>query len=484
MRILLQFAPEQSPVHNARLAYAFRLFCSIYGHEPFIGCARDHSPDVTLTYEQNPEDHDSICLTKVDLVRPLSQPAPDPIMFSKNGDQTALFYHPSEECEPDWLAEIFEWVSCADEYSCKQRDLVGRVPFGSAYVGRHGLNLRVPYAAVAMALLQKAIARIKPQASLRPQSPSASVQHFVVNTHDVDFLPKDVVSSSYRLAKNALISLFLYKSGRAAAAQSASAVTVLFGGRDPLDQIALLAQRERSQQTSASYYFLCGGRHRRDGNYSIQSASTLDLMHTLEEAEQMEVGVHGSYRCMEHAENLAAEFDELRGLGFHAIGGRQHWLRFTIPQLVRAVQRADAAYDASIGWPYDSGFRAGACFAFPPYDFESEAPAPFLELPLVVMDGGLRTGNRGTGNHDSTKPQAVAEILAASRHYGWGGISLLWHPTAFGGGQYPPELGDCFWKLLGDGHNSSETWLSAASFVRSVWQRYQNVGLLPGWRWR
>ncbi len=479
MRILLQFASEQSPAHRARLAYAFRLFCSIYGHEPVIGNARDHSPDVMLTYEQNPEDHGSICLTKADLVRPLSQPAPDPIMFSKNGEQTALFYRPSEKREPDWLAEIFEWVSCADEYSCKQRDSVGRVPFGAAYVGRHGLNPRVPYAAVGMALLHKAITRIKPEASRTPQSPSPSTHHFVVNTHDVDFLPNGVVPSSYRLAKNALISLSLYKSGRAAAVQSASAVTVVFGGRDPLEQVAPLAQRERSQQTSASYYFLCGGRHRRDGNYSIQNASTSDLMHLLEETEQMEIGVHGSYRCMEQPENLAAEFDELRGLGFRAIGGRQHWLRFTIPQLVRAVQRADAAYDASIGWPYDMGFRTGACFAFPPYDFEREAPAAFLELPLVVMDGGFRTGN-----HESTGYQAVADILAASRRYGWGGISLLWHPTAFGGGQYPPEVGDCFWKLLGDGHNSSETWLSAASFVRSVWQRYQNVGLLPAWSWR
>lgn len=480
MRVLLQFAPEQSPRHRARLAYAFRLFCSIYGHEAVVGDTRDSSAEVSLTYDQKVPDHRCVCLTQADVVRPLSQAAPNPTTFSKDGEQTFLFYRPLAEREPDWLAEIFEWVSCADEYSCTERDSVGRVPFIAGYVGRHGLNPRVPYAGVAMAFLQKAIARIKPQLSLRPQAPSPSTHHFVINTHDVDFLPRGVMPSSYRLAKNALISLFLHRSGKAALTQSVRAAAVAFGMRDPLDQVALLAGREKSRKTSASYYFLCHRGHRRDGNYSIEEASTTDLMHVLEKTEQMEIGVHGSYCSLEPEENLAAEFNELRQLGFRPLGGRQHWLRFTMPKLVRAVQGADAAYDASIGWPYHVGYRAGACFAFPPYDFEHEAPAGFLELPLVLMDGAtLRTDG-----HEGNGPQAVAETLNLSRRYGWGGISVLWHPTAFGGGQYPPEVGDFYWTLLRDGDSSGETWLSASSFVRTVWQRYENAGLLPPWRWQ
>jgi hypothetical protein len=474
MRILLHFSPHQSPVHRARLEYAFRLFCAIYGHEPVIGEQYD-SADVTLTYIESAEPRDAIYLSNAYAVRPMYQPAPYPKEFVQDRERTVLFYSSSHKREPDWLAEIFEWVSCADEYSVRERDGVGRIPFTASYVGRHNLDPRQPYGAVAMAFLQGAIARLKPQCRLTPQSPSLSTQHFLVNTHDVDFLPSRRRDSCYQLAKNAVISLLLYKSAGVAAAQMKGAMGVAFGARDPLNQIPFLAEEERSQQVTASYYFLSRKEHRRDSNYSIDQSATVSLMHSLEDSGEMEVGVHGSYRSMEQPDGLAAEFDQVRKLGFHPIGGRQHWLRFTVPQLVQAVRRAGAVYDASIGWPDNPGYRAGACFAFPPYDFERESPAPFLEIPLVVMDRTAMASRstRGSG------PDAVSEVLALSRRYGWGGISVLWHPTAFGGGQYPEEVGDFFWNLLDRRMQRAEAWSSAASFVGDVWQRYKDAGLLP-----
>jgi hypothetical protein len=451
------------------------LFCAIYGHEPVIGDEGYQSSDVTLTYTESAQRGDAICLTNGYAVRPMYQPAPYPKDFAQNRGRTVLFYSSSSGREPDWLAEIFEWVSCADEYSVRERDSVGRVPFAASYVGRHELDPGQPYAAVAMAFLQGAIARLKPQCRLKPQSPSLSTHHFLINTHDVDYLPGKRGDSCYRLAKNALISLLFYKSAKAAADQMKRALGVALGACDPLDQIPFLADEERSQQVTASYYFLCRKEHRRDSNYSIDESATVSLMHSLEDNGQMEVGVHGSYRSMEQPDGLATEFDHVRELGFHPIGSRQHWLRFTIPHLVQAVRRAGAAYDASIGWPDNPGYRAGACFAFPPYDFEQEAPAPFLEIPLVVMDRAAVTSrtNQGAGH------EAVSDVLASSRRYGWGGISVLWHPTAFGGGQYPEEVGDFFWNMLDSRIQGAEAWSSAASFVGNVWQRYKDAGLLP-----
>ena len=37
MRILLEFESDSSPVQRARISYAFRLFCAIYGHTPLLG---------------------------------------------------------------------------------------------------------------------------------------------------------------------------------------------------------------------------------------------------------------------------------------------------------------------------------------------------------------------------------------------------------------------------------------------------------------
>jgi hypothetical protein len=203
-------------------------------------------------------------------------------------------------------------------------------------------------------------------------------------------------------------------------------------------------------------------------------------MHSLEGTEGMEIGVHGSYCSMDSLDSLAAEFTDLRQLGFRPLGGRQHWLRFSLAQLLTSMQRADAAYDASIGWPHQMGYRAGACFPFPPYDFEQERPASFLELPLVVMDAAVADAGNGNG----AGSEALAEVMRQSRLYGWGGISVLWHPTAFGGGQYPAEVGEVFWKMVAAAQSLGEAWISAAPFVRTVWKRYESTGLLPTWRWQ
>jgi hypothetical protein len=183
------------------------------------------------------------------------------------------------------------------------------------------------------------------------------------------------------------------------------------------------------------------------------------------EGEGSEIGVHGSYTSLDEPDGLAAEFGRFREQGFEPAGTRQHWLRFTLDRLIPEVEKCGALYDSSLGWADRIGFRAGACFAYPPYDFEHERPAGFLEIPLIVMDQALLSMN------------GASELLAVSRKYGWGGVSFLWHPTAFGGGQLPQEIGRAFWKLL-DENCSDSTWVSAETFVRCVRRHYEAVGLL------
>ncbi|HZP63077.1 MAG TPA: hypothetical protein VFB28_06630, partial [Terriglobales bacterium] len=398
-------------------------------------------------------------------------PAPPPHFYTRGDESTVLFYNALPQLEPDWLGEIFEWVSCADEYSIEKRDRVGRVPFEASYIGRHHLDPLRPYAAIAMRLLQYAITNLCSDACRNSSSPLKFAPHVVVNTHDVDFLPDGRMHSAKRLAKNAVISLLLNKTAGAGVQQLKSAIAVAAGGADPFDQVIGLADRENRNKVSSSFYFLCDHHHRRDSNYRVENQSTQALMHVLH--RNMEVGVHGSYCSADQPAMLADEFAILRRLGFHPLGGRQHWLRFTIPALIRAVEDAGAAYDCSIGWPYTPGFRAGACFAFPPYDWEREHAAPFLEIPLVLMDQAMMPSS------DGSALDRARELLAASRHYGWGGISLLWHPTAFGGGQFPEEIGDCFWTLMKESLRQNDAWMSAGSFVKHVWERYCEAGLLP-----
>jgi hypothetical protein len=479
MRIFLEFAPDQTPIHRRRLTYAFRLFCAIYGHEPVLRPDQAESADVRITY--SPAQSLGSCKPVVQLTnlyRPRSprEPAPAPRQYIQEGEATPVFYLPLPGEHPDWPGEIFEWVSCADEYSIRELDSAQRVPFEASYVGRHNLDPRVPYAAVAMRLLQGALDQAVPGGATGPKSPVESVRHFVVPTHDVDYIPAGRLSAVIRLAKNAVASCLEGKNLGLAIDQAIMAMRRSLNGHDPLDQIPTLVQGEKQRGVSASYYFLPRHRHRRDANYTIDAPGVTELLRSME-ALGLEVGVHGTYTCLDTPVGLAEEYDCVRAHGFHPQGGRQHWLRFTLDRLISGLERSGALYDTSIGWVERIGYRAGACFAFPPYNFEEERPATFIEIPLAVMDLSLRfelgSARNGDGYGD------VAELLAASRRYGWGGVSVLWHPMAFGGGWIARERGDMYWRLMDHHQEWNDTWLSAAEFVQSVRQRYVDVGLLP-----
>jgi hypothetical protein len=486
VRLLLQFAPDHGWVERARLTYAFRLFCAIYGHDPVLDAQQADTADACVSYDAVPgaRSHGkTVRLSNLYKARSPRDSAPPPKRFRMDGESTVLFYSPLGGSAPDWLAEIFEWVSCADEYSVSARDSADRIPFESSYTGRHNLDPGCPYGAVAMQFLQRAVCKVVPACQEQPASPIEPCRHFVINTHDVDFFSLHRFHSAKRLAKNAIVSLVDGHAPRLALRQALKSVSTAATGQDSFDQMPALIAGEQARSVGASYFFIASRRHRRDANYRLDHTRVRQSMTQLV-ANGMEVGVHGSYSSLDDRDRLAYEFACLRGLGFHVTGTRQHWLRFTMDRLIREVEVAGASYDASVGWPHHAGFRAGACFAFPPYNFEYERAATFIEIPLVMMDQALQE----TASDEEARFEAAASLLATSRRYGWGGISVLWHPAAFNGCQLEPDIGRLFWKLLDRRGNWNDTWTSAASFMAATRERYGRAGLLSsevellGWR--
>jgi len=162
-------------------------------------------------------------------------------------------------------------------------------------------------------------------------------------------------------------------------------------------------------------------------------------------------------------------------LGKRPKANRQHWLRFQSHRtLFREVESAGMIADSSLGFPESVGFRNGACFAYPPYDFERETPHRFLEVPLVLMDGGLEAEVRRSGQ---SADQIAVEVLNASRSVGWGGISILWHnpvePISV-----PGNVNDVFWRLAEKRKEVQESWLTFDQFISAALPRYQQAGLL------
>lgn len=479
--MLLHFeAPSDvQPNVRARLSYAFRLFCAIYGHTPIILPKVASRPGATIRYrnashEGTIRDECSVWLSRGYCERDPREPAPAPVKFVRDGLSTILHHGPECGESPDWLGEIFEWVSCADEYSVNARDHIGRPLYQSTYAGRHSIDMRVPYAALAMRGLQQEICRVIPRTSTVPKAPEGINGHIVIPSHDVDYFPLNRAHTIRRLVRNAIISCLIDEEPMLALRQAGHAVRVAFGaGGDPLDQINALATEEQRQGFSASYYFMVRSAHRRDARYSLEDPGVVETMRRLQ-ARGMEIGLHGSFTSLDDLRGLEYEADMMHRHNIVPQGERQHWLRYTLDRLIPAVENAGLQYDASIGWSTQVGFRAGACFAFPPYDFTKEGPANFLEFPLVVMDQALRMPNGGK----EQLFEEASKLIAASRELGWGGVTLLWHPAAFGRGWLAPEIGDVFWRLAADRMRHNDEWMPAAQFLELTRERYVHVGLL------
>src|SRR5947209_9456301 len=208
----LRFGKSVGWVIRRRISYAFKLFCAVYGYK----CVR--KGDVpALCYGEQPLGTRDVALTAGYSARSLTAPAPAPRKMrldcevfpeAASGVRFPCFHEASGWASPDWLGEIFEWVSGAHEYSVQERDSVGRIPFASTLHGRYGLDPAIPYASTAMRGLNRDLrAKCGSGWPLHPTSPWPMPQAWAVAaTHDCDFLPVSVTSSLFRFCKNAAIS--------------------------------------------------------------------------------------------------------------------------------------------------------------------------------------------------------------------------------------------------------------------------------------
>lgn len=469
MRIGLELHPQHSYAEARRLEYAFRLFCALRGHSPVMKSADKLAMvDCAIVYTDIRRGGPTIKLSRGYRERRLEEPAPGPNKYERNGKRTALIFRPEADAEPDWLGEIFEWVSCADEYSQTARDRFGRMPYSSSYVSRHSLDSSLPYAAFAVELLDEAV-----WASVGATCPAANAAHFIAATHDVDTLPGSLMDSAKQLFRYAAITALVYRDPVESAGQIARSLRDAFSGKNPFAQHRRLAFREKEAGTHGTYFFIASQHNCRDANYNVLSDGFRAIAEQLQQ-DGMEIGTHGSFESLEVRGRLSGERATLESVAGAGAGNRQHYLRFTIDKLLREVEQAGFLYDCSLGWSERIGYRGAACFAFPPYLFDGERAARFLELPMAAMDVSLPM----RGSPERELEEQVLALIDESRRFGFGGVSILWHPCSFEGTQRPMHLDRVYWNIMKRSRERNDIWTTGLEIVQRVAPRFVECELL------
>jgi hypothetical protein len=473
----LRFGSEVTNLVRRRICYAFRVFAAVYNYR--VVEPAPNTGTTCLEYARRPpSQYGATCLHIPARYSPQQSQARQACKHRYAGEYLYLFHGlDAASGNPDWLGEIFEWISSSHESGIQARDTVGRIPYGDMIFHKQGISPRKPYATMLMAWLQNVLRNgNRVEAFAKAPSPIAGAEHLVVCSHDIDFYHASSMSTLVRLAKNLGISVLIAPS-LSFFISNLGLFVGMMGSKRVGDYLPTMLERIEKRAFRSTLFVVPRRGHRRDPNYEVKS-----LVAYLVAASEMgfSVNLHGSYTSVIEGDTLTMESVALaQATGKKPLGSRQHWLRFDKHEkLFDAIEKAELVFDSTLGFSEMVGFRNGASFAFPPYDFKSEKPYRFLEIPLVLMDVSLEAASRNLGED----AQGLAnEVMQESRRWGWGGISVLWHnpvePL-----HVRKETNEVFWNCAPQQAEKAEKWMSADQFVEQCLSRYQNAGLMEGVR--
>lgn len=288
----------------------------------------------------------------------------------------------------DLLGGAFFLLTRYEELVGKGRDQHGRFPAGDSLAVQAGFILR-PLVDEYTELLRCAVQRCFPGIRCRQSEPRIRLTHDI--DHAFQFLgrtwPQMLISAGKALR---------HRSGPRHAWQLLRAGVRAGIGReaaaDPFNTYDELMSASERLGTRAELYFVTRVTSRRyDEAYDLARPELQDVLRRIHRRGHV-IGLHSSYNSYRSESGLRQELGALRrgaglaGIQLDAVGGRQHYLRWDHLLGWKCREAAGLAYDATLGFPDQVGFRCGTAHEFPVFDVPTSQPLKLRERPLIAMD--------------------------------------------------------------------------------------------------
>jgi hypothetical protein len=176
-----------------------------------------------------------------------------------------------------------------------------------------------------------------------------------------------------------------------------------------------------------------------------------------------EVGLHGIDAWLDSSRSHE-ELEEIRRLtGVSEIGVRMHWLYYDQQSPV-ALEKAEAAYDSTIGYNETVGYRAGTTQVYKPLEVTR-----LLELPLHVMDTAMFYPAY-LGLSPRQAKTVVGHIADNATQLG-GCLTVNWHDRSLA----PERLWDTSYRDLVQDLKSRGAWFATAGEAVSWFRKRRSV---------
>jgi hypothetical protein len=355
------------------------------------------------------------------LNNPLAVENPLPVIFGDDGWNV----EPERlECGIDLFASAFFMLSRWEEYALRDDsrsfDSHGRFPATASLAFRQGFIDR-PLVNEYVELLWRMLETMGIRQERRMRRFS-----FVL-THDVDAL---VMWRGWGHAlKTAAADVVKRLSPNTAVRRLRDYGNIVRGTTaDPFDTFSQLMDIAERLNLTSHFYFKCGGDTQFDrvNPYNIAGPKGRSVLESIRRRNHT-IGFHPSYQAAGDPQVWRQELELLRDVaGGEVLEGRQHYLKFKVPDTWRVWDENGMWLDSTLGFADREGFRCGTGDPYQVFDIVRRHPLELLERPLVFME---RRNYSCGGFEGELEEHRMPSIVAAARKVNTH-VTLLFHNDA------------------------------------------------------
>ncbi len=246
----------------------------------------------------------------------------------------------------------------------------------------------------------------------------------VILSHDIDY----PLFSSRNIFRAVSADLLVRKSFSNAFFSFKSIVKGKFNKNfDIFNNFDYLMSLSEKNDNKSHFFFMGAKKNKNDWGYSLKSKFIKDIIRKINTRGHV-IGFHPGYETYNNIEAWKKEFTLLSESTFKKIVcGRQHFLRFNIPDTWQIWEDNKMEWDSSLGFPEQEGFRCGTCYEYSVFNIKTRQKLKLKEKPLLVMDGSL---NDGENFFSKEIIERVLKIKNTVKKFN-GDFVLLWHNSSF-----------------------------------------------------
>lgn len=319
-------------------------------------------------------------------------------------------------CGLDIFASSFFMLSRWEEYVIPSKDKFGRILESEMFVVKNNLEKRP--------IVNEYISLLRELMSIFIALPEPPYNFRIFLTHDIDYLYRfDRFKSFLRNVAGDILN----RKSLAALSRTLKGYYRYLSNKekDPFDTFDELMTLSEKYGFRSSFYFKPSVRGDYDYTYDITDDKVRNLFGEIRNRGH-EVGIHPSIITFNNRDQFYLEYQRISSVEPNIVGGRQHYLLYSIPSQLSYWEECGLQYDSGLGFHSRIGFRCGVCWSYKMFNILDREMLNIEQRPLIVMDAALM---RWSPTPEKMYNDILRMINVVKRYNGL--FVFLWHNDRF-----------------------------------------------------